>query len=369
MRILLGILFLLLFATCSGYELSVEVTMNSSALENAIVSVSNETLNLTKYTTEGLALFELFGGNYTVKATYELCFNESFVELASNMSLTIELRCEVFSITVLNLKRDPIEKALIKVGEIEKLTDKDGKVTINTTELGFRFLVQKDGYLSRNVEVETDSITVILLEDLITFYLGNDENYEILKEIENEIGMIEVFNISQEIDFANKSLIFLANLDESLSKDIVNKTNATIVSYNSTVGYSDENISKYWIYGGKENLLNLVNYLRAKFFELNIAFEAPKIPENRTKILFILDKNLRQVPLIMNASKDLYVEKNLNITILGYSDVLDLKERITALNFSEFNVIFLYMLGYPVQDLLKDHLLPLKNQIKILGMG
>ncbi len=363
-------LLLLLIIPSSGYELNVSVILNASLIENATITIYNETGFLDQNSTfGGFATFELPEGNYIVNATYELCYNESFVELKENSSIAIELNCRLVSIRVLDSLRNPIENALIKAKGVEKFTDEEGKATINTTAFGFEVFVSKEGYIARSIDVEEEEIEVILPEDLITFYLGNNENYEALKGIENETGLIEVFLTGDEVDFTNKSLIFLANVNETLSKEIENSTTAIIVSFNSSAGYSDEKIAKYWIYSGKENLLNLVNYLRAKFFDLQISYEPPKVPENRAKILFILDKDSKQIPLILYASKDLYIEKNLNISVLGYSEVEDLKEKIEALSLNEFSVIFLYMLSYPSQDLLKDHLLPLKEQVKIVGLG
>ena len=369
-KLFLLIATLSMIFTASGYEVSVEVLINGTEVENASVAVYNETgLIAQNLTSSGSAIFELDGGSYTIKAFYELCFNESFIELNENSSVTINLSCETVLIKVFDKVGNPIENASVKAGEVEKFTDEEGIATLNTTDLGFKVSVSKEGYVARSIYVDSEEIGVILFEDLITFYLGNNENYEALKEIENEKTLIEVFKLGDEVDFANKSLIFLANVNESVSNEIANATDATIVSFNSSAGYSDEMIAKYWIYGGKENLLNLVNYLRAKFFNLQISYDPPKVPENRAKILFILDKDLKQVQLILNASKDLYVEKNLEIKLLGYSNVEDLKEEIEKLDLNDFSVFFLYMLGYPAQDLLKDYLLPLKQKAKILGLG
>ncbi|MEM4946460.1 MAG: hypothetical protein QXU31_09155, partial [Archaeoglobaceae archaeon] len=369
-KLFLLIATLSMIFTASGYEVSVEVLINGTAVENASVAVYNETgLIAQNFTSSGSAIFELGGGSYTIKAFYELCFNESFIELNENSSVTINLSCKTVLIKVFDKLGNPIENASVKAGEVEKFTDEEGKATINTTAFGFEIFVSKKGYVARSVYVDSEEIDVILLIDLITFYLGNNENYEALKEIENETALIEVFKLGDEVDFANKSLIFLANVNESVSNEIANATDATIVLFNSSAGYSDEMIAKYWIYGGKENLLNLVNYLRAKFFDLQISYDPPKVPENRAKILFILNKDSKQVPLILNASKDLYVEKNLEIKLLGYSSVEDLKEEIKNYDLSDFSVFFLYMLGYPVQDFLKDYLLPLKQQAKIIGLG
>ena len=112
-----------------------------------------------------------------------------------------------------------------------------------------------------------------------------------------------------------------------------------------------------------------MNYLRNKFLGDEVSYEEPKIPENRAKIVFILDRDSKQIPLIKNASMDLYIEKNINVSVLGYSDHNDLNESLKGMDLGEYSVIFLYMIGYPAQDVLKDYLLPLKDRVKIVGLA
>lgn len=47
----------------------------------------------------------------------------------------------------------------------------------------------------------------------------------------------------------------------------------------------------------------------------------------------------------------------------------DLAESLKSINLSEYSVIFLYMISYPAQDVLKDYLLPLKERVKIVGLA
>lgn len=93
-----------------------------------------------------------------------------------------------------------------------------------------------------------------------------------------------------------------------------------------------------------------------------------EVPED-TKIVFILHRDSGQIPLIKSASEDPYVKKNLNISVLSYLNHSDLNEALKSMNISEYSVIFLYMIGYPEQDILKDYLLPLKDKVKIIGLG
>ncbi len=303
----------------------------------------------------GTAIFDLPLGNYTINVTHELVFNQTFINLTNDTTVEIDLNYTTVTIRVVDSEGNPIDNATVVAGNLTKLTNESGFVNINTTKLGFNVTISKEGYVSKTLSVSESNLTVILLSKTVTFYLGTDENYEILKELENET-QIEVYKVGEAVDFANKTLIFVANVNDTVCSQIANETNATIVSFNASIGYTDENISKYWVYDGKENLRNLISYLRAKFFGENVTYKPPKVPENRSKIVFVLDENSKQIPWIINASKDLYVEKNLNVTVLAYSGWEDLENKTKGIDFSEFDVIFLYMLGYPSQEVLKDKL-------------
>jgi len=311
----------------------------------------------------GTAIFELPLGNYTINVTHELVFNQTYISLTNDTVIELELNYTTVLIRIIDTKGSPIGNATVVAENLTKFTNESGFTTINTTKLGFNVTISKEGYVSSTLNVSECNLTVVLMSKTITFYLGTNENYEILKELENNT-QIEVYKVGEAVDFANKSLIFLANVNNTICSQIVNETNATIVSFNASIGYTDENISKYWVYGGKENLRNLINYLMAKFFEENITYDHPEVPENRNKIVFILDENSKQILWIINASKDLYVEKNLNVTVLAYSDWKDLENK--KKNFSEFKVILLYMLSYSSQEVLKEKL---KNSdARIIGL-
>ncbi|HIP62683.1 MAG TPA: hypothetical protein EYH04_00920, partial [Archaeoglobus profundus] len=317
--------------------------------------------------TNGTATFSLPIGNYTINITHELVFNQTYVNLTNDTVIKIELNYTTVLIRVVDTNTNPIANATVVTDNVTKLTNESGYVTINTTKLGFNVTISKEGYINKTVSVVKDNLTVILLKKVITFYLGTEENYDILKELEKELEEIEVYKVGEVVDFANKTLIFLANVNDTVCNYIINKTNARIVSFKASIGYTDENISRYWVYSGKENLRNLINYLKAKFFGENVTYDLPKVPENRSKIIFILSKYSDKLPWIIDASKDLYVEKNLNVTILAYSDWKDLENKSKNINFSEFNVIALYHIDFTSQGVLKDKL---KNvNASIIGLA
>jgi len=365
----------LLLSLAQAYELKIGVyDLQGNPVENATVVCYNETMSFKNFTNEqGSAIFELPEGCYFVNSTFELAFNSTEICLSNDEELSLVLQARTLGIFVLNASGTPLSNAVVKASangiSVVKETNESGFVSFNTSFEEVNVAISKEGYVAKSLAVnltEISELSVVLPQKKVTFYLGTEENYETLKEIENETELVEVFRVGEEVDFANKSLVFFANVDESFCENLRKKV--LVASFRSC-GYSDENISRYWVYGGKENLVNLVNYLLAKFFGEEVSFEAPKLPEDRAKIIFILDKDLKQVPLLETARKDLYVEKNLNVTVLSYSSHEDLAESLKNLNLEEYSVVFLYMLSYPAQDVLKDYLLPLKEKIKIVGLG
>lgn len=377
----LGLAFLVVLSLLMqslAYEVTVSVSDSlGSPIENATVLCYNETASFMNFTNEqGIASFSLSGGSYIFESAYELALNSTEIEVSQDLQLNVTLDIRTLTLKVLNPSGETLSEATVNASanglSVVKRTDENGATTLNTSFGEVRLVISREGYATKSVTVnvtENSEVFIVLPEKKITFYLGSEENYDILKEFANESEMVEVFMVGEEVDFANKSLLFLANVNESVCRGVVNETSATVVSFNASAGYSDENVSRYWVYGGRENLMNLVNYLRAKFFGDDVSFEGPKLPEERAKILFILDRDSKQIPLIANASRDLYVEKNLEIKILGYSSNEDLAEAVKGIEFDEYSVVFLYMLGYPAQDILKDYLLPLKSRVKIAGLG
>ncbi len=209
----------------------------------------------------------------------------------------------------------------------------------------------------------SENITVTSEEqgkNRITFVLGTDENLASLKNASlNATVDVNIYNATEakSMDFSNESVMFLASLDNetvvSISKTINEST--YVYAYNLTTTVSignvdDINITKYWVYGGDENIRNLIIYMDNKFYGNTTAVEPPKPPENRVKIAFVTSL-VNPILYIKKAKDDLNISKYINVTT--YLALYDVPASYQDINLSDQDVIMLVHLGYPVQDGLK----------------
>ena len=195
----------------------------------------------------------------------------------------------------------------------------------------------------------------------ITFVLGTDENRASLLNASGNVAVdINIYNATQamSIDFANDSVLFLASLDDDTVSWI--DRSADIFAYNLSTNLSignvdDVNITKYWVYGGDENIKNLATYMDNKFYGNVTAADPPKPPENRPEIAFVLSRPCA-VTLVNGVSNDPFISDMLNVTTyLGRSD-LNL-----SYNLSGKDVILLRSLAPSVVEKLEERINAAKN--------
>ncbi|RJS68396.1 cobaltochelatase subunit CobN, partial [Methanophagales archaeon] len=99
---------------------------------------------------------------------------------------------------------------------------------------------------------------------------------------------------AKSINFSNENVLFLASLDNETVASINSTINesAYVFVYNLTTNISignvdDVNITRYWVYGGDENILNLILYMDNKFYGGNESIEPPIPPERRVNLTII----------------------------------------------------------------------------------
>ncbi|MCK5721238.1 MAG: cobaltochelatase subunit CobN, partial [Gammaproteobacteria bacterium] len=166
-------------------------------------------------------------------------------------------------------------------------------------------------------------------EDVITFVLGTDENRASLLNASGNVSVsIEIYNATQacSMDFANESVVFLASLDNETVACINSTINesASIITYNLSTSIDignvdDVNITKYWVYGGNENIENLFMYMDNVFFGNTAPLDPPN--DTRPKICFVLSRPCA-VTLMDKASEDSSIKYKINATTrFGRSDV------------------------------------------------
>ncbi|RJS70735.1 cobaltochelatase subunit CobN, partial [ANME-2 cluster archaeon] len=165
----------------------------------------------------------------------------------------------------------------------------------------------------------------------ITFVLGTDENHASLVNASGNVSVgVNIYNTTQAkmLNFSNESVLFLSSLDNE-TVSWVNSTissSAKVITYNLSTTISignvdDVNITKYWVYGGEENIENLITYMDNKFYGNATAVDQPKPPGNRPKIAFVLSRPCA-LTLVNGASNDPFISDMLNVTAyLGRSDL------------------------------------------------
>ena len=137
----------------------------------------------------------------------------------------------------------------------------------------------------------------------ITFVLGTDENLASLLNASinttvNATVNITIYNATEakSINFSNENVLFLASLDNETVASINSTINesAYVVAYNLTTNISignvdDVNITRYWVWGGDENIRNLIIYMDNKFYGNSTAVDQPKpAAKDRPEVVFIL---------------------------------------------------------------------------------
>ncbi len=194
--------------------------------------------------------------------------------------------------------------------------------------------------------------------DRIIFVLGSDENWDSLNNASaNATVEVEIYNASQARlkDFGDESVVFLASLDNETVESISGSMNSSahIFAYNLSSNISignvdDANITSYWVYGGDENIENLIIYMDNRFYGNTTAVDPPKPPEDRVKIAFVAAYFYN----IEEAGKDPYISRSINVTIHYISE--DDPASFENLNLSDRKVIYLTHIGVPTQAGIKD---------------
>jgi cobaltochelatase CobN len=173
--------------------------------------------------------------------------------------------------------------------------------------------------LPANVSENTALNTLygVIKSNRITFVLGTDEH--LLSLFNASIGAavnatieVMIYNATEakSADFSNESVVFLASLDNATVASINETINesAYVFAYNLTTNVSigtvdDVNITKYWVYGGDENVRNLITYMDNKFYGNKTEVDPPKAPK-KPKIIFLVTGHGIPLEIIYEASKE-----------------------------------------------------------------
>ena len=208
--------------------------------------------------------------------------------------------------------------------------------------------------LSENVSENTVVNTSygVVKSNSITIVLGTDENLLSLENASMDAAVnatIEVmlYNATEakSANFSNESVVFLASLDNETVASINHTLNrsAYVFVYNLTTNVStgnvdDVNITKYWVYGGEENIKNLISYINNTFYGGTTPVNLPKPPDDRVNMTYLIS-DVNRGNCLRLAANEPYINKYLNITVITQEGLPD------DLNLASQDIIFLQMLS------------------------
>ena len=210
--------------------------------------------------------------------------------------------------------------------------------------------------VSENTTVNTPN--GVIKRNKITFVLGTDDNLASLENASmnatvNKTINLKIYNASEAEaeNFSNKSVVFLASLDNETVASINHMLNETAYAfaYNLTTNVSienvdDTNITKYWVYGGDDNIKNLILYMNNRFYDGATFVNPPMPPTDRAKITFITgEMGINYMTFIEDAKENPQISKYINVTAHLVSE--DDPASYHNLDLSDQNVIMTSYLG------------------------
>jgi cobaltochelatase CobN len=214
------------------------------------------------------------------------------------------------------------------------------------------------------------------------FVLGTDFNADVLTNAASNSTISENLNITiftpanpapEDFDFSNFGMIFLEAQDEDTVDNWTSgiessdKGGGYIIGYNLSSNitlpnvdlYSDEytDIERYWIQGGEGNMKSMLKVMGRNFSGLweSEAIPEPVLLQEKVNVTFILSSDTR-----LNYLKEVVSEREI-ITERFNVNLMDGEEATNVSDFSDQDVIILYMIGTNHLSLFKDAIIEAQN--------
>jgi cobaltochelatase CobN len=220
------------------------------------------------------------------------------------------------------------------------------------------------------------------------FVLGTEFNTEPLINAATSTNISEDLNITiftlqnpvpEGFDFSNYGNIFLESQNESAVENWESsitsaaKSGANVIGYNLSSNitlpnidlYSDEytDIERYWVQGNEENMKNMLTFMGQNFSGLleNESVSEPVIFQEKVNVTFILNSNTRLNDLRTVVAEREIIAECFNVTLM------DGEEATNVTDFSDQDVIILYMIGSEQIPLFKEVLIEAQNSGTEIG--
>jgi cobaltochelatase CobN len=224
------------------------------------------------------------------------------------------------------------------------------------------------------------------------FVLGTDFNEESLMNAATSTNISENLNITiftpsvqvpEGFDFSNYGMIFIESQNESTVEDWTSsissakKGGANVIGYNLSSNitlpnidlYSDKytDIERYWIQGGETNMKDMLMFMGQNFsgFWENDTISEPVILQEKVNVTFILNANTRLNDLKTVVAERGIINERFNVNLM------DGEEATNIADFTDQDVIILYMIGYDQLCLFKEAIIEAQDigtEVGIFGM-
>nr|WP_321497858.1 cobaltochelatase subunit CobN [uncultured Methanolobus sp.] len=224
------------------------------------------------------------------------------------------------------------------------------------------------------------------------FVLGTEVNEITLSNSILDVNISDNLNVTiftpsnpvpDEFDFSTYGMIFIESQNESTVEDwtssisYAKKGGSNVIGYNLSSNitlpnidlYSDEytDIERYWIQGNETNMVNMVKFMGQKFSDVlkNENISEPMILQDKVNVTFILNSNTR-----LNDLKTVVAEREI-ITDRFNVNLMSGEEATNVTDFTDQDVIILYMVGSDQIPLFRDALIEAQNgdtEIGTFGM-
>jgi len=184
-----------------------------------------------------------------------------------------------------------------------------------------------------NKSIMTLILVLMLLTSLTTvvsassnelvFILGSDENYQSLLNANSSVD-IKIYSDESIPDLSDSGVVFLASLNESALLNLRLNSSAVVCGYNlsnsSLINTEDNNLSKYWVYGGDSNIANMINYMDYHFLGNSTgSYDLPVPSKDRINITFITGSSGVKTGLLL-ANDDPLASKYAKVNVVTSVD-------------------------------------------------
>ena len=214
------------------YSLTFIVTSDELPLEEATITVNNETLTTDE---NGFAVISLISGNYqySVSKYGYHTINGAIEIVGDDLELPITLERSIFNLTfVVTSDELPLEEATIEINNETLITDTEGVAVIILTAGIYEYFVSKVGYLPENKTVEITnedkelpvSLTAVSIKNqhFTDFYLFPNpfNDFVYFGGNTSEVKTVKISNFLgqkiKEIDLQGETSIFAGDLPQGI---------------------------------------------------------------------------------------------------------------------------------------------------------